>query len=487
MLQEHQRVGVAGVGELHARLGGIRSDEHLVLRHLPEADHRGRLDVERAQLALALDRDRAVGAIVTDDGGPAGQDGELLGREPVRLVDDPALLVTLGAHLLDRVHRLGRHEPVLVEVGVDVQLPVEDAHQVVEVVPPLLRHVLEEKLLGRVSLPDQRLEHREDVGGALRLVGEQRARCVQDPRWYVPAGAGAQPVSPRQIQDAVVALVPGREAAPDVLLRRLRVEAEEGVGKPAAVVVELLREVVGLGLALAAHVGGPLVGLVHVERQRLLVVEELAVHHPAAELLHDLGPEQLVAGELDGVLEQHLRRRAVPGLDVAEPLVGERLRSVVRLGGGSEPALVDAAAMSTERIVVVRVQLEPLPRYAERAGHPARHEPQDAVALVQSGLDLLPVSSHFLDLATCGVRPQPAALREGYQTGRGPPTRPPASSVTRRRPPAAARRASPPPAPPSRSTTRTRWRPDRPASRGHPPRAHRDAAPPPGRACWGRG
>src|SRR6266403_4588702 len=63
----------------------------------------------------------------------------------------------------------------------------------------------------------------------------------------------------------------------------------------------------------------------------------------------------------------------------------------------------------------------------------------------------------------------------------------PLSSVTRPRPPAAARRASPPPAPPSRSTTRTRWRPDRPASRAHPPRAHRDAAPPPGRACWGRG
>src|ERR1700716_2145711 len=54
----------------------------------------------------------------------------------------------------------------------------------------------------------------------------------------------------------------------------------------------------------------------------------------------------------------------------------------------------------------------------------------------------------------------------------------PLTSVTRRHPPAAARRASPPPAPSSRSTTRTRWRPDRPASRGHPPRAHRDAAPP---------
>src|SRR5207237_7987873 len=121
--------------------------------------------------------------------------------------------------------------------------------------PPLLRHVREETLLGRVSLPDQRLEHREDVGGALRLVGEQRARCVQDPRWYVPAGAGAQPVSPRQIQDAVVALVPGRGAAPDVLLRGLRVAAEESVGKPAAVGVEMLRDVVSIGLALEGTAG----------------------------------------------------------------------------------------------------------------------------------------------------------------------------------------------------------------------------------------
>src|SRR2546427_2905746 len=32
------------------------------------------------------------------------------------------------------------------------------------------------------------------------------------------------------------------------------------------------------------------------------------------------------------------------------------------------------------------------------------------------------LSVAILDLATCGIRPQPAALREGYQTGRGPPT-----------------------------------------------------------------
>src|SRR5207237_8993263 len=112
------------------------------------------------------------------------------------------------------------------------------------------------------------------------------------------------------------------------------------------------------------------------------------------------------------------RGRAVRAREVAEALVGERLRLVVRLGGGAEPALVDAAAMSTERIVVVRVQLEPLPRYAERARHPARHEPQDAVALVQSGLDLLPVSSHFLDLATCGFGPSlPPCARVIRQEG----------------------------------------------------------------------
>ena len=65
--------------------------------------------------------------------------------------------------------------------------------------------------------------------------------------------------------------------------------------------------------------------------------------------------------------------------DVAQPFVGGR--ALVGGGGGrGEPALVDAAAVGPERVEVLRGQLEPAARHQERARHPGRGEPQDALA-----------------------------------------------------------------------------------------------------------
>ena len=115
----------------------------------------------------------------------------------------------------------------------------------------------------------------------LRLVGAERPGGVQDAGIDLPAGAGLQPVGPRQEGDAVVALVPVLEAAAHVLLGGARLEAHEGVREVVVGLVVLRREVVRLGLAAAADQLGLRIALVHVMRDRAHVVEELAEQVPA--------------------------------------------------------------------------------------------------------------------------------------------------------------------------------------------------------------
>ena len=90
----------------------------------------------------------------------------------------------------------------------------------------------------------------------------------------------------------------------DVGLRGARLEAHERVGEVVEGLVVLRREVVGLGLALAAEQLRLLVALVHVMRNRAEVVEELAEQVPALLALHDVLAEQQVAGLVDRVLQQ---------------------------------------------------------------------------------------------------------------------------------------------------------------------------------------
>src|SRR6185295_19865838 len=68
---------------------------------------------------------------------------------------------------------------------------------------------------------------------------------------------------------------------------------------------------------------------------------------------------------------------------VTEALVGRRARAVVRVRRGREPSLVDAAAMPSKRIQIVRVQFETAPGQHERTGHPRGLEPEDS----RSGVD----------------------------------------------------------------------------------------------------
>ena len=135
----------------------------------------------------------------------------------------------------------------------------------------------------------------------MRLVGDQRARGVQDAGRHQPAGAGLQAIGLAEIEDAVVALVPVVQAADDVVLGRARLQAEEGVGEVVAHGVELRREIVRFRLAFLADLGRLGLALVHVVRDRPQVVEELAVDRPALVRSQMAVPIMRRAFEGDGV------------------------------------------------------------------------------------------------------------------------------------------------------------------------------------------
>jgi hypothetical protein len=99
--------------------------------------------------------------------------------------------------------------------------------------------------------------------------------------------AGLEPVRAREVDDAVVALVPVRQAPPDVIFGRARFEAHERVRKIVHDLVVLRREVIRFRLALLSDERGELVVLMHVVRNGAEVVEELAQQVPAPLLLHD--------------------------------------------------------------------------------------------------------------------------------------------------------------------------------------------------------
>ena len=246
------------------------------LRQLAEANQRRGLDGPDAQRAVALQHDQAVRPRVTDGDRAARQHGQLF-RGKVRVaVGDPVLDVTFALHLRQRFHRPRRAEVIALEVGVDVDIPIQHRDDVVQVVLELRRHVLHQQLPPDRHFVHQRLEHGEDVAGPLRLIGAQAAGRVQGAGRHIPARAQLQPIGLRQVGDVVVALVPDLQAMAHLVLGRPRLQAEVGVGGVGAVVVQLAGKVVGFGLRFHADAAGVLLHLVEVVGQRRLVVEELA-------------------------------------------------------------------------------------------------------------------------------------------------------------------------------------------------------------------
>ena len=104
-----------------------------------------------------------------------------------------------------------------------------------------------------------------------------------------PARADLQAVSFREVEDAIVALVPALQTLADLRFCGAGLQSHESVGETIADVVLLRREIVRLGLALLPDQSGLSGILVHVVRDRAHVVEELRVNRP----LRVFGPEGL--------------------------------------------------------------------------------------------------------------------------------------------------------------------------------------------------
>ena len=90
-------------------------------------------------------------------------------------------------------------------------------------------HVLHEERPRHLAAFDEGLVHAEDVGTPLRLVGAEGSGRVKHAGRDEPAGAGLQAIGAREVEDAVVALVPVLEALPDLRLRRAGLEDRKSV------------------------------------------------------------------------------------------------------------------------------------------------------------------------------------------------------------------------------------------------------------------
>jgi len=353
-------------------------DEDFVLGFRAETDHRRRLQVQRAHAALALDGDPAAGAGVLQrtlgprlDRQPLGADQLLAAEQPV---DDPVIdpaLPVVGADGFEIV--------VVLEIRIDVGFPVQLIDNEVQVLVLVRRHVLDQQRPGHDAAFDQRLVHAEHVAAPLRLVGTQRAGCVQHARRHRPPRAPLQPIGFGEIQNSVVALVPVLQALADLGFGCARFQAEERVREGVVAVVVLRGEVVGFRFPLLSRQLGVLEPLVHVVRDRPHVVEELGVHGPALVLVPQRLAHHANAGLGHGVPEQKLL--ALERAE-AQALVPDTA-FVRRLGRAAEPAFVDAAAGTAVSIVVVGVQFDALARMEKTTWNPGGCQPQQSAAGIQ--------------------------------------------------------------------------------------------------------
>ena len=206
---------------------------------------------------------------------------------------------------------------------------------------------------------------------------------MEDARIDEPAGAGFQPVGLGKIEDAVVALVPFGDAITYLRLGRAGLEAHERVREIVADVVVLRREIVGLGFAFLADELRLRGALMHVVRDRTHVIEKLRVDGPLAVFFPDGFADKRGAGVFDGLRE---REAAVADHDVAQPFVGGAA-FVGGDGGGREPTFVDAAAVQTISVGVIRMQLDAQTGLEERARDPSGREAQQTAGAGKLGLD----------------------------------------------------------------------------------------------------
>ena len=261
---------------------------------------------------------------------------------------------------------------VVLEIRIDVLVPIQLLDDEVDVLVVLLGHVLHQQAPGHIAPFDHALVHAEHVTTPLGLIGAQAARSVENARVDEPTGSRLEAVGFGEVQNAVVALVPVLEALPDLSLGRARLEAHKSIREVVSDIVVLGREVVALGLAFLTHQLGLLGRLMHVVGDGPHVVEELGIHGPASVLLPNRLAHQGGTGVLNGLTQGEAlfaHHHVAQSLIRHAPFVGG-------FGRRSEPTFVDTTAVGAIGVGVVRVEFEAEARLEEGAWHPGRSQAQ---------------------------------------------------------------------------------------------------------------
>ena len=294
-------------------------------------------------------------------------------------VNDPfvdVVAVRVGFFLIDDRLKV----VMFLEVRVDVLFPVELFDDEVEVELLVFRNVLDEEIPRNRVVVGQRLEHAEDVGTPLRLVSADGTRSVKNARRNEPARARLQPIRFRQIENAVVALVPVLEALANLRFCRAGLESHEGVVETVFRRVELRGIVIGFRFAFLTGEFRVFVHLVDVMRERSEVVKEFGEDRPAL-----VGfPNRVADDRAFSFVDSFNERKTLAGdTDVTQSFVF-RASDVVGGRRAGEPSFVDAAAIEPERVPVGLGELDTTTRLAENARNPVRGQAQETAAFFHS-------------------------------------------------------------------------------------------------------
>ena len=335
--------------------------------------------------AAALGADETVGAGIGDGGGGAGINGEFLGGEVLFLidlaVDDPAIDITLFASVSDGD---GFEVMVVLEVRIDVFVPIKLIDDEVDVLMLFFGHVFDEEAPRHFAAFDEALIHAKDIAAPLRFVGAEAAGGVENTGVDEPAGAGFEAVGFGEIEDAVVSLVPVGDALADFVARGAGLKSHESVGEVIADVVVLGREVVGFRFAFLTHEGGLGGALVHVMGNRPHVIEEFGVDGPFPVFFPDALTDQGGATGVDGVAQGEA---LIADDTVTEAFIGDAA-FIGGLGGGGEPAFVDTTSVQTVGVGVAGMQLDAETGLQKGARDPGGSQAKQATGIFQSGFDM---------------------------------------------------------------------------------------------------
>ena len=219
---------------------------------------------------------------------------------------------------------------VLLEARVNVRCPIELVHNEIEVLVFVLGHIFDQQRPRHFAALNERLIHAEHVRAPLRLIGAQRTGCVQDARADQPSAAWLQTIRFRKIKDAIVTPVPMLEAFADIVLGRAGLQPEKRVRKIVAHVIVLRREIIRLRLPFLADELRLLLVLMHVQRNRPHVVEELGVDRPFFVFVPNFFPDNQRTAIVHRLLQ---REPLLADDDVAQPFVR---RAVFVRGGRGE-------------------------------------------------------------------------------------------------------------------------------------------------------